>query len=245
MRTVLLALMPVAAFGGEPTFHKDVLPILQRHCQECHRAGEVAPMPLMTYPQVRPWAKAIKSAVLSRKMPPWFADAHYGKFSNDQSLGLAEIGTLTSWVDSGAREGSPVDAPQPRHFADGWSIAPPDVIFELPQPVKLPSAGTIDYMFFRVPTGFTEDRWVEMIEVRPTNRSVVHHALVYVQGPDGGQYLGGYAPGAVPQRWKPGQARLIRAGSDLIFQMHYTANGKPAVDRTRIGLVFAKRPPDE
>ena len=241
--------MAALAALGEPTFHKDVVPILQRHCQECHRPGEVAPMSLMSYQQVRPWAKAIKTAVLSKKMPPWFADPHFGKFGNDVSLMPAEIALLTSWVDTGAHEGSATEAPAVRTFPDGWRIGKPDVVFELPQPVKVPASGTIDYMFFAVATGFTEDRWIEAIEVRPTNRVVVHHAIVSILGQDGGwagmQYLGGYAPGAVPQQWKPGQARLIPAGTNLLFQMHYTANGKPATDRTRIGLIFAKHAPEQ
>src|SRR5207253_9987248 len=130
----------------------------------------------------------------------------------------------------------------------GWRIARPDAVFELPQIVEIPAAGTLEYMYFSVPTGFTEDRWVESVEVRPSNRSVVHHAIVFAQANDGwagGRFLGHYAPGAMPQRWKPGQARLIKAGSNLIFQMHYTANGKPATDRTQIGLVFARQPVEQ
>jgi hypothetical protein len=248
-RNVLLALVPLVTAFGEPTFYRDVLPILQRHCQECHRGGEVAPMALQTYAQVRPWAKSIKSAVLSRKMPPWFADPHFGRFSNDVSLEAAEIATLTRWVDCGAHEGHAAEAPKPLKYTEGWRIPAPDAVFELPQPVPIPASGTIDYMYFAVPTGFTEDRWVDSIEVRPTNRAVVHHAIVYIQGPGGGapggEYLGGYAPGAVPQQWKQGQARLIPAGSNLIFQLHYTTNGKPATDRTRLGIVFAKHAPEQ
>src|SRR5438445_8772948 len=112
----LFAVLPLAATAGEPakttpTFFHDVAPILQQHCQECHRAGEIGPMALLTYQQTRPWAKAIKSAVLARKMPPWLADPHYGRFSNDRSLSQAEIDTLVAWVDRGAREGDPKEAP--------------------------------------------------------------------------------------------------------------------------------------
>jgi hypothetical protein len=181
-------------------------------------------------------------------MPPWFADPHYGKFSGDPSLSASEIGVLTAWADGGAKAGNASDAPPARRFPSEWKIGKPDAIFELPQPVQVPATGAVDYQYYVVPTGFTEDHWVEAIEVRPTDRSVVHHAIVYVQGDQGwsvSQYLGGYAPGAVPQIWKPGQARLIKAGSSLLFQMHYTTNGKPATDRTRVGFVFAKRPPEQ
>lgn len=244
-RVLLIPLFALMAARAEITFSKDVQPILETRCVQCHRAGEIAPMPLATYAQVRPWAKAIKTAVLTKRMPPWFADPHYGKFSNDLSLSPREISTIVAWVDRGAPEGdraTPVERPD---LADGWRIPQPDAVFELPHPIPVPASGTLDYMYFAVPTGFTEDRWVESVEVRPTNRAVVHHAIVLVQsfgGRWGGGFLAGYAPGAVPQRWKPGQARLIKAGSTLIFQMHYATNGKPAVDRTRIGMVFARQP---
>lgn len=227
------------------TFHKEVEPILQNRCQGCHRPGESAPMPLLTYQEVRPWAKAIRSTVLAGKMPPWQADPHVGKFSNDLSLASSEKETLVAWVDGGALAGNPADAPKPRIFIEGWRIPKPDVVFEMPEAVSLPVTGTISYQYFTVPTGFTEDKWVETVEVRPSDRSVVHHAIVMVDSGDGyhsQEYLAGYAPGMAPQFWKPGQARLIKAGSQLVFQMHYTTNGKPARDRTKIGLTFAKKP---
>ena len=118
--TLVTALSGFAATGATPvTFHKDIEPVLQAKCQECHRAGEIAPMSFMSYDQVRPWAKAIKSSVLARKMPPWYADPHYGKFSNDMSLSQAQIDTLVSWVDAGAKEGDPKDAPKPARVLYG------------------------------------------------------------------------------------------------------------------------------
>jgi hypothetical protein len=205
-------------------------------------------MSLLTYQQTRPWAKAIRAALLTGKMPPWQADPHYGKFLNDPSLTANEKETIVAWIDSGAKEGNPADAPKPRRFTSGWAIDTPDVVFEMPEDFQVPAKGAIDYQFVSVPTNFTEDKWVEMAEVRPGNRSVVHHAIVVVNTGTGAmneQYLAGYAPGMTPQIWKPGQARLIKAGATLIFQMHYTATGKPAQDRTRIGLVFAKKPVTE
>jgi len=244
------------------TFHRDVEPILQNRCQPCHRPGEIAPMPLLTYAETRPWAKAIREAVLTGKMPPWHADPHYGKFSNDLSLAPGERETLVAWVNSGAHEGRAADAPRPRTFVQGWKIPKPDVVFELPEEFNVPASGAVDYQYITVPTNFTEDKWVEMAEVRPGDPSVVHHALVVVEpgGMESGaessgvesnvfesneagpiqHYLAGYAPGMIPQIWKPGEARLIKAGSRLVFQMHYAPNGKPARDRTRIGLVFSK-----
>ncbi len=135
-----------------------------------------------------------------------------------------------------------------KNYAPGWRISKPDVVFELPEEVSIPATGAIDYQYISVPTHFTEDKWVEMAEVRPGNRTLVHHAIVMVDevgDGEGQEYLGGYAPGMTPQIWKPGQARLVRAGTTLVFQMHYTTNGKPGKDRTKIGLVFAKHPPAE
>ncbi|HEY7334583.1 MAG TPA: cytochrome c [Bryobacteraceae bacterium] len=240
--------LPCVHAASALTFHKDIEPILQNRCQTCHRPGEPAPMPLLTYEQTRPWARAIRAAVLTGKMPPWHADPHFGKFLNDLSMTGAEKEKLIAWIDAGAVEGDPADSPRPRVFPLGWHIPKPDVVFEMPTEFPVPAKGTIDYQYIPVPTHFTEDKWVEMAEVRPSDPSVVHHAIVVVEQNDGSypeQYLAGYAPGMTPQIWKPGQARLVKAGSTLIFQMHYTVNGKPAKDRTRIGLVFAKQPVTE
>ena len=206
-------------------------------------------MPLLTYEQTRPWAKAIREAVRLKRMPPWHADPRYGKFRNDLSLAPEESQTLMSWADAGAPAGNRAEAPPPRQFVEGWRISKPDVIFRLLRAIEVPASGTIDYLYLPVPTGFKEDRWVEMAEVRPTARAVVHHAIVYVRPPNAPftarQYLAGYAPGISQQIWKPGQARLIPAGSELIFQLHYTANGTQAADQTEIGLVFARKAPVE
>jgi hypothetical protein len=241
----LLLLSP--AFAAALTFHKDIEPIFQAHCQSCHRPGEVAPMPLLKYQDARPWAKAIRAAVITGKMPPWSPDPHVGKFLNDLSLAPGEKEKIVAWIDAGAPEGKLSDAPAPRQFPEGWNIPQPDVVFELPEPYDVPASGTIDYKYIRVPTNFTEDKWVQIAEVRPGAPSVVHHAIVVMRAPGNRreEYLAGYAPGMTPQIWKPGEARLIKAGSVLEFQMHYATNGSPARDRTRIGLIFAKEPVTE
>jgi hypothetical protein len=247
--SVAMPLAPAAwAADAAPTFHKDIEPILQNRCQGCHRPGEAAPMPLLTFADARPWAKAIRAAVLSGKMPPWSPDPRYGKFANDLSLGPGEKEKIVAWVDAGALEGQLSDAPGAKTFPQGWQIPQPDVVFEMPEAFDVPASGAIEYQFIRVPTNFTEDKWVQMAEVRPGNRAVVHHAIVMVESPEyrgREEYLRGYAPGMLPQMWNSGQARLVRAGSTIIFQMHYSANGKPAQDRTKIGLVFAKGPVTE
>jgi hypothetical protein len=241
----LLLLSPL--FASALTFHKDIEPIFQARCQSCHRPGEVAPMPLLKYQDARPWAKAIRAAVITGKMPPWSPDPHYGKFLNDLSLAPGEKEKIVAWIDAGAPEGKPSEAPAPRQFPEGWNIPQPDVVFELPAPYDVPASGTIDYQYIRVPTNFTEDKWVQIAEVRPGAPSVVHHAIVVMRAPGSrrDEYLAGYAPGMTPQVWKPGEARLVKAGSVLEFQMHYATNGTPARDRTRIGLIFAKEPVTE
>ena len=257
-----------------PTFTGAVAAILQERCQICHRPGEAAPFSLLTYQDARPWAKAIKAAVLTRKMPPWFADPHVGKFSNDASLRQSEIDTIVRWVDGGAPEGNPKDMPPPRRFAEGWAIPAPDAVIELPTPFEIPARGTIEYQHILIPAPFKTDRWVQFAEARPTDRAHVHHIIAFIREPGSqwlkdakpripfvpnkeeeaknvdtselpSDFLVGYAPGQPPERFTPGQAKLIRAGSDIILQVHYTTDGKASVDRSRIGLVFAKEPPQK
>ncbi|MBZ5602647.1 MAG: thiol-disulfide isomerase [Acidobacteriia bacterium] len=207
-------------------------------------------MPLVTYPQVRPWAKAIRDAVASRKMPPWFADPCCGKFSNDRSLTRAQIDTFTKWVDAKAPMGDRADAPAPRIWPEGWNLATRDAVFSTPG-FKVPAKGAVEYQYFAVPTGFKQDRWVRSVEVKPGARAVVHHVVVYIRepgstwtrGPTKADILEVWAPGTAVETWPEGMAKLIPAGSDLVFEIHYTPTGKPAVDRTSVAVEFAKSPP--
>ena len=258
-----------------PTFYKDVLPVLQDKCQSCHRSGQPAPMPLMTYEQTRPWAGKIAAAVDMKMMPPWFADPRYGKFSNDPSLSAEEIKVIGAWADAGAPAGNPQDAPAPRQWSEGWNIPEQDVVVKMPKPVPIPAHGEVEYTYEIVPTHFAEDKWVQMVEVRPSSAAHVHHAVVYIRPPDSAwlrhapvgepftasmlsdpqerrqahettsDLLLVYAPGSAPDRWADGMAKFVPAGSDLVFQMHYTTNGLAASDETGVGLVFAKRPPKQ
>ena len=282
------ALMLAGAAPGEAqsqapptavTFSKDVLPILQKNCQSCHRPGEIGPMPLLSYAQARPFARAIKSATQSKKMPPWFADSSVQHYANDMSLSTADIDTLAAWVDNGAPEGDPKDAPQPRQFVDGWNIGAPDKVIEMPEPYRVPATGTIEYTYVILPTHFTEDTWVQALEVRPGNRALMHHAVLYARTPESkwlreypvgvpfvpaprpgtkqrssdgdrtsegslaDEWLVGYVPGAPPYTLPPSTAFLVKAGSDFVLQLHYTANGTAGSDQSRIGMVLSKEPP--
>jgi hypothetical protein len=181
---LLLAGAAWAADSAPPTvtFNKDVLPILQKNCQVCHRPGEIGPMPLISYEGTRPWAKAIKGAVVARKMPPWFADPKYGHFTNDRRLSDRDVRKIVAWVDAGAPEGDAKDKPSPIAWTDGWNIQP-DSIFQMPDPYTIPPTGVLDYIYIVIPTGFTRDMWVTAAEVRPSARSVVHHVIAVVRPP--------------------------------------------------------------
>jgi len=268
-RALALLLLGAPVANAAPTFHADVEPVLQRRCQTCHRPGDIAPMSLITYAEVRPWAKAIRAAVSQKKMPPWFADPAHGVYGNDPSLSESELETVIGWVDAGAPEGNPGDAPRPLDFVDGWRIGRPDVVIEIPKPFNVPASGVVPYQYISVPTGFTEDKWVEAIEIRPSNRKVVHHINASA-GPGGsaapdfrtsdleqqllksgreipefaeGELLQTFVPGGAPPMLKKGQAKLIKAGSNITFQLHYTTTGQPEQDQSRIAFIFAKTPP--
>jgi len=272
---LLVAHPPSKPNAGPPTFYRDVLPILQTHCQMCHRPSEIAPMPLVTYAQTKPLARAIAQQAEQKKMPPWFADPCCGEFSDDPSLNAAQISTLQQWANADAPPGDPRDAPPDPHWAEGWNISQPDQILSMPKPVSIPAEGTVEYTYEIVPTNFNEDRWVQMSEVRPSSRSHVHHAVVYIRPPESKWLRGApvgvpftatsladpalrhqahettsdmllvYAPGSSPDHWPDGMAKFIPAHSDLIFQMHYTTNGSPASDQTSVGLVFSKTSPKQ
>ena len=195
--SILSPVFCVCALGA--TYSKDVAPILNRHCVECHRAGEVAPMVFTSYQAVRPWAKAIKEKVVTATMPPWLADPHVGQFKNDRRLAQGEIETIVAWVNAGAPEGDAKDLPAAPHFLDGWNIGKPDLIIDYGKDFDVPATGVVDYKYFAVPTNFTEDKWIEAAEIRPQHRAVTHHINVFVVLPGesitNGALLTGYAPG--------------------------------------------------
>jgi len=270
IRLALFALAGAAA-AQTPTFTKDVAPILDRNCVVCHRPGDIAPMSLMSFEEVRPWAKSIKSQVGLGKMPPWHATEPRGTFSNDRRLTDREKETLVAWVDRGAPKGDPKDLPAVPAFTAGWEIGKPDVVLHMPKAYAVPASGTVNYQYFQIPTNFTEDKWVQSIEVRPGVRSVVHHVLVFCREPDGelarppftsvvpkmpavgtsnvdksrGALIATTAPGTNAMTFPEGTALRIKAGSVLMFQVHYTSNGKPAEDTSSVGMIFAKQPPQQ
>ena len=232
-------------------------------------------MPLITFAQAHEYAEKMKRMTSSKRMPPWFADPGFGRFSNDNSLTAEQIATIASWADGGAPAGNSKDAPPSPHWAKGWNISEPDLVIGMPKPVALPARGDVEYTYEIVSTGFAEDKWVQASEIRPTSREHVHHAVIYIRPPSSkwlrnapvgrpfsasdmttdedvrqalftdSDMLLVYAPGSSPDQWPDGMAKCIPAGSDLVFQMHYTTNGHATTDQTSIGMVFAKQPPKQ
>ena len=264
--------------AGAPTFSKDIAPVLYKHCTSCHRPGEIAPMSLLSYEEARPWARAIRDNVVNGTMPPWHADPAHGTWQNDRRLSAAEKDVISRWVAAGAPQGDPKDLPARPVYAEGWAIGQPDAVLSMESPYSVPAQGEVPYQYFEVPTNFAEDRWVQALEIRPGDRSVVHHVLVYARypgmaarlmpfrpaNPPGGPMpphmanqdpaarqaavrrgplFAQTAPGTPPTVLEQGSAMLIKAGTVLTFQIHYTTTGKDVDDRTSIGFKFAKQPP--
>jgi hypothetical protein len=285
--TLLSAQQTPAPAAEVPTFSKDVAPILYKNCTGCHRPGEIGPFSLLTYEDARPYAAAIRDEVADGTMPPWHADPKHGTFSNDRSLSAAEKDTILRWARGGAPKGDPANLPPAPKHAEGWELGEPDAVLAMPVDYKVPADGFVEYEYFEVPTNFTDDKWIQAIEVRPGNRAVVHHVILSTRGPEPerrpagfrsgpgmqippgqsggapekgetkrprgqslfpapqrrGAMIGGFAPGTSSMAFEEGSALLIRAGSTIVMQMHYTTNGTEQSDRTKVGLTFAKQPP--
>lgn len=242
------------AEAAAPTFSKDIAPIFAKNCMSCHRPGEIAPMSLMNYKEVRPWAKSIREKVIKREMPPWHADPAHGEWTNDRRLSQKDLDTIVAWIDGGSPEGNPKDMPPTPKFATGWQIGEPDMVFYMPEEFTVPAEGAVPYIYFTVPTDFKEDKYIAAMEARAGDLSVVHHIVIYVRDPResrgkrqdiGTGLLGALSPGMTPFIATPGTAKLIKAGSNIIFQMHYTPSGKETKDRSMVGLKFLKQPVDK
>ncbi|MBI2823621.1 MAG: redoxin domain-containing protein [Planctomycetia bacterium] len=244
------------------TYSNQVARILQNNCVECHRAGQIAPFALTNYDEVAGWADMIEEVVREQRMPPWHADPKFGKFSNDRSLSEQDKKALYAWVKNGAPEGNPADLPKPITYPETWQIAEPEqVVYMDDKPYAVPAEGTVEYQYFMVDPGWTEDKWVKASECLIGNRSVVHHVFVFAISPENplaklSGYLGskvqpsigdgsvrliaGAAPGTPPASGPAGAAQRVTAGTKLMFQMHYTPNGTAQEDRTCVGFTYAR-----
>jgi peroxiredoxin len=254
------------------TYTKHVSRIIQVNCQGCHRPGEVGPFELMTYRDARAWADAIREVVADGVMPPWHADPRHGTFANDRRLSAADRAAVLAWVDAGCPEGDPADLPPDKRYVEGWAIGRPDEVVTMNDEFRVPAqtpAGGVPYQYVLAGRPFAEDRWVRAAEVRPGNRGVVHHIIVHVLRPgqklsmltNGGgvgdllgaltgdkgkelpDQLVAFVPGDQAFALPAGYAKRIPKGAQLVFELHYTPNGKPGVDRSTLGLVYANAPP--
>lgn len=237
-----------AQAGASVTFNKQIIRLLQKNCIECHRTGEIGPMDLTKYDEVAGWAEMIQEVVHQGRMPPWHASPKHGQFTNDRSLTEEEINSIDQWVAAGVPEGDAADLPEPLKFVEGWQLPKePDLVVTMAdKPFRVPARGDVRYQYFRVDPGFKEDKWLTAAEILPSNRAVVHHVLVFVR--DKGSFAGlegergflvGYVPGTRVRPLPTGLAKRIPAGSELVFQVHYTPIGTPQEDLTKLGLVFA------
>jgi len=253
------------------TYSRHIAPLLQRNCEECHRPDQVAPFSLQTYAKAKGWAEMILEVVDEERMPPWNADEAFdGVFVNERRLSKKDKALLHRWVEDGMPRGNPEEDPAPIEWSPDWGIGTPDVIFEmeswwdgsghaargaLPEEgYEVPREGVVDYQYFMVKTDFPEDRWVQAIEARAGAADVVHHVLIIIDDPqatgserqrqlDFTSYFAAAAPGDNLVQFPDGYAKRLPAGSSLVFQMHYTPNGKKRFDRSSVGLIFAREEP--
>ncbi|HEX5103260.1 MAG TPA: hypothetical protein VFV87_05590, partial [Pirellulaceae bacterium] len=232
---------------GDITYTKHVAGILQKNCVRCHRPGEVAPFSMTGYEDAAAWAETIVEVIDDGRMPPWHANPQHGKFYNEARLSDDQKKLIRTWVANGCPQGDPADLPEFKPFTDGWQIPQPDIVYKMPEPFNVPASGTVEYQFFTIDPGFTEDRWIKAAECRPGNRAITHHLILFFQEP-GKPFepidalfnsIVGFAPGLPPAIYPEGIYRRIPAGSKLVIQAHYTPNGTPQSDQSEVGIVFA------
>ncbi len=230
---------------GGVTYCHQIVCILNRQCVECHRAGEIGPFALTDYDEVVGWADMILEVVNEGRMPPWHANPAYGDFKNSRHLSAEEKRLLTRWVSDGAPYGDADQLPDQPEYVAGWQLprAPDQIIAMRDRPFVVPASGTVEYQYFVVDPGFTEDRWVTAAQVIPGNSSVVHHSIVFIRPPDGACFRGvgwlsAYVPGQRAYQMPPGHGAIRSCGMKLVFQQHYTPNGHVQEDLTQVGILF-------
>ncbi len=270
-RTTLLALafsLPIFASGEETeeiTYSRDIAPLLQERCVECHRDGGGAPFSLQSYRDASRRARTMLRVVEDRYMPPWHAIGGDLPLEGDRRLQPDQIELIRNWVEAGKPEGDPKDLPAPRTFVEGWHLGEPDLVIEMTEAYDLPADGPDIYRNFVIPTGLKKEKFLRAVEFRPGSPEVVHHALLFVEGTDkarkadaedeepgfgempidaaGGRQIGGWVPGATPRPLPEGLAHRIPAGADIVIQTHFHLSGKPESERSTIGLYFTDEPP--
>ncbi len=236
----------VPAENPTVTYTNQISRLIQQHCLECHRSGEIGPFALESYDEVNGWAEMMVEVVNEGRMPPWHATNDHRELVNARLMTDLEKKLLEQWLEQGTPFGETAELPSPRKFTEGWRLPkrPDKVIAMRPTPYTVPASGTVEYQYFVVDPGFKHDMWISAAEVIPGNRSVVHHSIVFIRPPDGVAFRGigwlaAYVPGQASRIFQDTHARLIPAGSKLVFQQHYTPNGVAQQDVTQIGLVYA------
>jgi hypothetical protein len=264
---ILLLLAAQETKSSSVTFTKDVAPIVFQNCASCHRPGEVAPFPLLTYADVKKRSKQILAAMESRQMPPWKPEAGHGDFVGERRMKPAEIATVKKWVEEGAVEGEAKHLPPLPKFPEGWAFGEPDLVVKMPEAYTVPAEGRDIYRAFAVPLNLTEDKYVRAVQYRPSNNRVVHHALLFLDitgesrrkdqqdpvpgfrgqglglGAVSGGSLGGWAPGGLSQPYPDGMGKEVKKNADIVLQLHFNPTGKPEKEQSQIGLWFTKEKP--
>lgn len=262
------AVVKAPAKTSAPTWSRDIAPIMFNNCASCHRPGEVAPFPLLSYADAKKHARQIALVTQTRFMPPWKAVPGHGDFTDENRLSDAQLATIQKWVEAGAPEGDPKAAPSAPQFKPGWQLGEPDAVLQAEEDFALAADGDDVYRCFVVPTSYSEDRYISAMEVRPGNRGVVHHVIAYIDtrgaarrrdeadpGPGYTSFggpgfvpagtLGGWAPGNAPHHLPAGTGILLPKGADVVLQVHYHKSGKAETDRTRVGVHFTEGPVDK
>lgn len=233
---------------GDVTYCRQISRLLDQHCVSCHRAGQIGPFALTDYDAVAAWAETICEVLDQRRMPPWHANPDYGHFANDRHMTDAERELFRQWVDNGMPRGDANDLPEPPVFTEGWQIPRPDAIYQMPQPFVVPAKGVVAYQHFTFDPGFKDDVWIQGAEIRPGNRGVVHHMFAFFLPPGQDKpraedpicnSIATFVPGMPAGLWPAGYARLVPAGSKLMFEIHYTPVGSEQSDQSELGIVFA------
>ena len=229
------------------TWSGEVASLVHERCSSCHRPGDIGPMSLLSYDEARPWAKSMLRAVKDGEMPPWHADPAHGEFANDRRLSERDVALLERWVKQGAKAGDLESAPEPPVPEQGWRLGEPDLVLAFNE-ISLPAGGPDQFHDLVAESGLEDDRWIRAIEIRPGNRRVVHHVILFAtdgNGPPTSGWLGAWAAGMAPMEMPPGTAKLVGAGNKIVADMHYHPDSEPAVDQTRVGLYFYEGEPEK
>lgn len=233
-----------------PSYERDIAPIIASNCATCHRQDGVAPFALDSHTMVQGWSPMIREVLMTRRMPPGQIDPHVGDFANAMVLSDADLQKMVHWIEAGAPNDGTLDPLQELTWPETrWAFGEPDYIIKIP-PQEIPATGVLDYYNVVVPVEIEKDRWVRASQYIPGDRTVLHHTLHSIIPPGasrGGSLLGGepdrpniapYIPGQAPRMEPPNTGGLLKAGSMIAMQMHYTTNGRATVDASEIGVWF-------